>query len=281
LGSGVIVSKEGHIVTNYHVVQNFVVVDKIPQIKVTLDDGTSYAADFVNADPALDIAVIKIKGGKKDFPTLEFADSDQVRTGETVFAVGNPFGLAGTVTRGIISATQRQLSDSVSDLLQTDTVINPGNSGGPLVNVRGEIVGINVAIFMGAEKVHSWQGVGLAIPSNNAKEALQSILKQGVPESGYLGIEVQGQPVKVDSTTGGTIVGAMIESALPGSPAAQAGLKTGDVITKFAGRNFEDIRGLMLLIRKARPGQQIPIVVVREEKLVTINVTIQPRPVGK
>lgn len=275
IGSGVIVSKEGHIITNFHVIKDSV------EVQVRMADGTRYGARFVGADPGLDIAVIQIIGGKKDFPTLAFADSEKVRAGELVFAIGSPFALNGSVSRGIISATQRQLSDSVSDLLQTDTVINPGNSGGPLVNVRGEIVGINVIILTPDKGEQFWNGVGLAVPSNDASEALQAIITKGVPTSGYVGIEVFKNIVSVNSTLGGATGGAMVENVMPGSPAALAGLKAGDVITKFGGRGIEDIRTLMVLIRKAKPGQQIPIVVVRDEKLVNLTATIQPRPVGK
>ncbi len=281
LGSGVIVSKEGHVMTNYHVVKDIAKVNGVLQIKVTTEQHKSYAAEIIGMDPALDVALIRIKGGNEEFPALAFANSDEVRTGEMVFAVGNPFGLSGTVTRGIISATQRRLSDSVSDLLQSDTVINPGNSGGPLVNVRGEIVGINVAIFSGEEKAQSWRGVGLAIPANDAKTAMQAILKQGVPEGGYLGIEVQSEPVAINSSSGATMIGAIVELVMPGSPAAIAGLKKGDVIQKFGGRSFDNIRQLMLLIRQARPGNQIPITVVRDGQLVTLIANIEPRPPGK
>jgi S1-C subfamily serine protease len=281
LGSGVIVSKEGHVITNYHVIKDLAQVNGVLQIKVTTEQHKSYAAEIIGADPGLDIALIRIKGGNEEFPALAFADSDEVRTGQMVFAVGNPFGLTGTVTRGIISATQRRLSDSVSDLLQSDTVINPGNSGGPLVNVRGEIVGINVSIYSGEEKAQSWRGVGLAIPANNAKSAMQSILKHGVPEGGYLGIEVQGEPVAINSSSGASMVGAIVEMVVPGSPGANAGLKKGDVIHKFGGRNFNSTRELMLLIRQAKPGNQIPIIIVRDGQLVTLIADIEPRPPGK
>lgn len=274
IGSGVIVTKEGHIITNFHVIKDAV------DAKVRLSDGTRYGAKLVNADPGLDIAVIQIVGGKNDFPSLAFADSDKVKAGQLVFAIGSPFALNGSVSRGIISATQRQLSDSVSDLLQTDTVINPGNSGGPLVNALGEIVGINVALLTGGQEQY-WHGVGLAIPANDVREALQSILKKGVPTSGYVGIEVSDKLVSVDSSLGARQLGAVVVSVLPGSPAAKGGLKGGDVITRFGGATFEDVRTLMLRIRKAKPGQVVRIEVVRDEKLATLNVTIEPRPVGK
>jgi serine protease Do len=281
LGSGVIVSAAGHIVTNFHVLQNVAVLDHIPQIAVTTQDHKRYEVEIVGMDPYVDIAVLRIKGGKGDFPALPFANSDAVRTGESVFAVGNPFGLTGTVTRGIISATQRRLSDSVSDFIQTDTVINPGNSGGPLVNVHGEIVGINVAIYMGEEKVHSWQGVGLAVPSNDAKATFDVLLKHGVPQSGYLGVEFDEKVVSLQTTLGASLKGALVSDVVPRSPAEKAGLKKGDVIIKFGDQPVDDLLQIKIRMRNARPGQSLSMVVVRGEKEITLNATIQTRPPGK
>ena len=234
---------------------------------------------MLGADPGLDIAVIRMAGGKDDFPTLAFANSDAVKTGQVVFAVGNPFGLSGTVTQGIISATQRHLSDSVADLLQTDTVINPGSSGGPLVNVHGEIVGINVAIYKGDKEGGTWLGIGLAIPSNDAKEVLQALTDQGMPPKGFLGIEVESELVRINSTLGASMAGAVVSVVVPKSPADVAGLRKGDVIVQFGGVSFADLSHLMRMIRKTKPGQQMPFSVVRDGQLLTLSALIQPQTV--
>jgi len=274
LGSGVIVSKEGHVVTNYHVVQNS------QKIQITTGDHQTFNAELVGTDSNTDIAVLHILSARKDFPALHFANSDEVKVGQLVFAVGNPFGLSGTVTQGIISATQRHFSDSGNDLLQTDTVINPGNSGGPLVNISGEIVGINVAIYRGETRINVWQGVGLAIPSNDVSNAFTAIMNHGssAPVNGYLGLTVLPDPVSVDSSLGGTRRGAMVAEVAPGSPAANSGLQEGDVIVKFGDRNFNGPNELMQLVNSAQPGQTIPIVVVRNSRLLVVNATVQRMP---
>ena len=274
LGSGVIVSRDGLVMTNWHVVEDAYKI-KAP-IRVTMQDRKSYTAEVVGADAALDIAIIRIVGGKNDFPILLFANSDAVKTGQLVFAVGNPFGLSGTVSQGIISATQRHLSDSVADLLQTDTVINPGSSGGPLVNVFGEIVGINRAIYKGDQKVETWLGIGLAVPSNDAKEVLQDLTQKNAPAKGFLGIEVELELVRINSTLGASMAGAVISEVVPKSPAAVAGLQKGDVIVQFAGGSFADQGQLIRTIRKARPGQRVALSVIRDGKLLTLTALIQP-----
>jgi len=189
LGSGFIVTSEGHIMTNHHVVAG---VDKI---RVTLHDGGQYEAEWIGSDPNVDVAVLQLKapeGGQLPaLQPLSFGDSEAVRVGEMVLAVGNPFGLSETVTRGIISAKQRELSDGANEYFQVDAVINPGNSGGPLVNVRGEVIGVNVAIFTGQQDVRFWQGIGLAIPANEAKEVFEAIVLGRPLIRGYIGLEVE------------------------------------------------------------------------------------------
>ncbi|MDP9290910.1 MAG: trypsin-like peptidase domain-containing protein, partial [Verrucomicrobiota bacterium] len=172
LGSGVIVSKEGHVITNYHVIAN------MDDVKVQLNDGRIESAQLIGSDEETDIAVLKVNA--RDLVPLSFGDSDQVKVGQLVFAVGNPFGLQETVTQGIISAKGRRATeDSSNEFFQTDTAINPGNSGGPLVNLRGEIIGINAAIYSSSTSQASWQGVGFAIPANTARRALESVLQHG------------------------------------------------------------------------------------------------------
>lgn len=281
LGSGVIVSREGHVITNFHVIKNLVAINGVLQLEVVTHDGKKHSALVIGADEQLDVAVLRIKDGK-GFPALPFANSDEARTGQIVFAVGIPFGLNGTVTQGIISATQRRFSDMTNDLLQTDTVINPGNSGGPLVNILGEIVGINVAIYPGDPNVHAWQGVGLAIPANDVRDAYEAITTQGSPQGGYLGISLEEHPVTVTVTTAPEkkIKGAVVSFVAPQSPAAQAGLLQGDVIIEFDGRKFEESYQLMRQIRRARAGETKEFDIVRDERRITVKVTFQARPKG-
>lgn len=279
LGSGVFVSKEGHIVTNFHVLKNVALINGVPQLEVVTHDGKKHTAQIIGADEQLDVAILKIEGSSA-YPALNFGNSDETRTGQIVFAIGIPFGLNSTVTQGIISATQRRFTDMTNDLLQTDTVINPGNSGGPLVNILGEIVGINVAIYPGDPNVHSWQGVGLAIPANDVRDAFEAITTQGSPQGGYLGISLEEHPVSVTVTSnpGTQIKGAVISSVAPDSPAAKAGLKRGDVVIEFDGHRFEESYQLMRQIRRTRVGETKAFDVVRNERKVEVQITFGPRP---
>lgn len=274
LGSGAIISKEGHVVTNYHVIAD------VSEIMITTNDNKKYPVSFLGASAERDIALLKIEAGnKKDFPALTFANSDQAKVGQIVFAVGNPFGLSGTVTQGIISARDRHLSDSQYDYLQTDTVINPGNSGGPLVNIRGEIIGVNVAIYRGDENVRAWQGVGLAVPANDAKAVIDAVLKQTKNvSSGYLGLELSAEAVAIDASLGTSRLGAYVTDLDAGSPALAAGITPGDVITALNGKPFGSPRELLAAIRQLAPGSTASLTVFREGQLVDVPVTIGRRP---
>ncbi len=269
LGSGVIVSKEGHVVTNYHVIKD------AAQIKVTTNDLKIHDAEVIGIDDQKDIAVLRISGGG-EFAALGFASSDEVKVGQLVFAVGNPFGLTGTVTQGIISATQRRLSDSGNDLLQTDSVINPGNSGGPLVDIHGAIIGINVSIFAGDQNVHSWQGVGLAIPSNEVRTTFERIMNKGAPVVGYLGIDVSLVSLDRD----GRVLGAQIDVVGVGSPAAKAGLLPGDVIVKFAGNNIESATDVIKYIQMTKPGEKVSITVYRNGQVLEFSADVERKSGG-
>lgn len=234
--------------------------------------------------------MLKIESHRTDFPALKFANSDDTRVGQIVFAVGNPFGLSGTVTQGIVSARDRHLSDSQMDYLQTDTVINPGNSGGPLVNVLGEMVGINVALYQGDTNVHAWQGVGLAIPANNAKMVVDGIrekLKIGARDQaragistgkGFLGLEVSSEPVEIDPVWGTARRGALVTDISQRSPAEDAGLKPGDVVTKFQGMAFRSPGDLLQIIRTQPPGSEVKLEVIRNNKLGDIIARLGTRP---
>lgn len=278
LGSGAIISKEGHVITNYHVIAD------VSEVMITTNDNKKYPARILNYSRERDIALLKIENsGGREFTPLAFADSDKAKVGQIVFAVGNPFGLSGTVTQGIISARDRHLSDSQMDYLQTDTVINPGNSGGPLVNILGEIVGINVAIFQGDENVRAWQGVGLAVPAKDAKRVVDAILAQAnrtpgsaTEENGYLGLELSVEPVQVDN-----LVGAFVTDLDARSPAAGAGLRPGDIIVSIDGRNFQTPSDLLAIIRSLQPGKQVVIRLVRDRQLAEITAIIGQRPAGE
>jgi len=251
LGSGVIVTNEGHIITNNHV------VDQVDEIEVQLSDGQTKKARVVGADEQVDLAVLKIDNpGVKP---LKLADSDTVQPGDFVLAIGNPFGFEETVTEGIISSKGRpNRSDFFGELLQTDAAINPGNSGGPLINLHGEVIGINTAI---ASTTGGSQGVGFAIPSNTVRTALESLLKQGRIIRGYLGIQTRGlQPGESGTDTDGVTVA----DVLAGSPAAQAGVQPGDVIRKFDGHDVNNFPTLRTLVAQTQLNKQVELEVLRD-----------------
>ena len=273
LGSGVIVSKEGHILTNYHVVAN------VDEVLVQLNDGRPpYPARLIGGDDATDIAVIKIE--VKGLPCLPLGDSDTVKVGQLVFAVGNPFGLQETVTKGIISATGRVTDEYGMEYFQTEAVINPGNSGGPLLNIRGEIIGINTAIgnYSGSG---TWQGVGFAIPSNIARRSLEGILKNGRVARGYLGVAINPLTPEMAEQLGlPEQTGAMIRSITPGSPAEKAGLQPGDVLVAINGKPIQGARDLVRQIAAAAVGSKVEIKVIRDKQEQTLSVTIEEQPPG-
>ncbi len=272
LGSGVIVSKEGHILTNYHVVAN------VDEVLVQLSDGRApYPARFIGGDEASDIAVIQIDA--KGLRPLPLGDSDQVKVGQLVFAVGNPFGLQETVTKGIISATGR-VTEEFGEYFQTEAVINPGNSGGPLINRKGEIIGINSAIgnYSGTG---TWQGVGFAIPSNNARHALEAILKNGRVVRGYLGVEILPLTPELADQLGVTVQnGAVVRQVTPGSPAQKAGLQSGDVLIGFNGKPIKDDRDLMRQVAAVAVGSKVEIKLIRAGKELTVPLTVEEPPAG-
>src|SRR5213594_5047271 len=260
LGSGVIVTNEGHIITNNHV------VDQVDEIEVQLSDGRTKKARLVGADSQVDLAVLKIDNpGVKP---LKLADSDTVQAGDFVLAIGNPFGFDETVTDGIISSKMRpNRTDAFGDLLQTNAAINPGNSGGPLINLRGEVVGINTAIV---SRSGGSQGIGFAIPSNTIRTALESLLKQGRIIRGYLGILSRALQPGQNGTEG---EGVVVDQVVPGSPAAQAKLQRGDVIRKFNGREVKNINALRSMVAQTELNKNVELEIVRNGK--PLNVTTQ------
>ncbi len=266
LGSGVIVTNEGHIITNNHV------VDQVDEIEVQLSDGRTKKARLVGADSQVDLAVLKIDDpGVKP---LKLADSDTVQAGDFVLAIGNPFGFEETVTDGIISSKMRpNRTDAFGDLLQTNAAINPGNSGGPLINLRGEVIGINTAIISPSQ---ASAGIGFAIPSNTIRTALESLLKQGRIIRGYLGIvsrAVQsGQQGETDND------GVVVDQVMAGSPAAQAQLQQGDVIRKFNGRDIKNIITLRNLVGQTELNKNVELEIVRDGKPMKVTTQIKEQP---
>jgi len=266
LGSGVLVTNEGHIITNNHV------VDQVDEIEVQLSDGRTKKARLVGADSQVDLAVLKIDDpGVKP---IKLADSDTVQAGDFVLAIGNPFGFDETVTDGIISSKGRpNRTDAFGDLLQTNAAINPGNSGGPLVNLRGEVIGINVAII---SRSGGSQGIGFAIPSNTVRTALESLLKQGRIIRGYLGIRTLPlQP----GQNGAESEGVVIDGVIPGSPAAEAQLQKGDIIRKFNGHEVKNLPALRSLVAQAGLNKKVELEIVRDDKPMTVTTEIKEEPI--
>ncbi|MCU0781333.1 MAG: trypsin-like peptidase domain-containing protein [Akkermansiaceae bacterium] len=268
LGSGVIVTKEGHAITNHHVIAGQ------QQIQVTLHDGKTYPATLIGEDPLLDLAVLKIEANQQFVP-LKLGDSSQVRVGDLVFAIGNPFGLGETVTQGIISAKERSLSDTQRDLFQTDAAINPGNSGGPLVNIRGEIIAINVAIYSRDRENPGFQGVGFSIPSNDVREALAQILERGRPVRGYLGVQMRDlEPAIRAAINYNGESGAVVMATVADSPAERAGLRPWDVILAFGDQPVRSTSQFIALVQRAKVGETVHLKVWRRGENLTLTAHI-------
>ncbi len=270
LGSGVIVSSDGYIITNYHVISN------AEKIKVTLYDKRVFKGKVIGADPKTDIAVVKIPS--EDLPMVPWGDSDGLEVGEFVLAIGNPFGLSHTVTMGIISAVGRAnvgIAD-YEDFIQTDAAINPGNSGGPLVNASGNLIGINTAIF---SKSGGYQGIGFAVPSNMARLIMEQLIKEGKVVRGWLGITIQDITPEIAQKFGHKeLNGALVGESLPESPAEEAGLRRGDIVLKYGGKKVTGPSALKNMVARSRPGQKVPVLVLREKKQLRIIVTVGERP---
>ncbi len=268
LGSGVIVSQEGHILTNHHVIAN------MEEIRVQLTDGRVLPAKLIGSDEAVDIAVLRVDASK--LTPLPLGDSDQVRVGQMVIAVGNPFGLQETVTRGIVSAKGRALPDSGVEFLQTDAAVNPGNSGGPLLNLRGEIIGINSSIY---SQTGGWAGISFAIPANLVRHSMEGILKTGRPIHGYLGVNSMPlNPALAEQFGVNDIRGALVTGILPDSPAERAGLKPGDIIRTYNGNEIVNATSLRERIAKTPIGSKVELGIIREQKVQTLVTAIAEVP---
>ncbi|MGA3326281.1 MAG: DegQ family serine endoprotease [Terriglobia bacterium] len=276
LGSGVIVSPEGYIVTNNHVIA------KATEISVTLADKRTFKGKVVGADPSTDVAVVKIDGS--GLPTATFGNSDQLKVGDTVMAFGNPFGQYFTVTRGIVSALGRSGMgiEGFENFVQTDAAINPGNSGGALVNVHGQVVGINTAILSGNSGPGGEGGsvgIGFAIPSNMAKHIMEDLVKTGKVTRGYLGILPSNlSPDLAKQFKSPDTAGVLVEDVLAGGPADKAGLKNGDVIRKLNGQVVDDPGQFTALITNLNPGTEITLDILREGQPISMKVTLGERP---
>jgi serine protease Do len=271
LGSGVIVSKEGHILTNHHVIAN------MTDIRVQLTDGRNAAARLVGSDPSSDIAVLRID--EKNIAPLPLGDSDEVRVGQQIIAVGNPYGLEESVSRGIVSAKGRRArSDSGVEFIQHDAAVNQGNSGGPLLNIRGEIVGINSAIFS-VNPEGAWQGISFAIPSNTARQIMESITSRGRLLLPYLGVGMQNvNPVLAREFNLPDLSGALVTDVAQNSPAAQAGLRPGDVVRSFGGKNIRNAEDFRNAIARAEIGRPVKISVMRQGQIGEVAVTLVEKP---
>jgi serine protease Do len=266
LGSGVIVSEDGYIVTNYHVVAG------ADEVKVHLSDKRALTAKIVGTDRPTDLAVLKVEA--RDLHPARLGDSSKMQVGDWVLAIGSPFGLEQTVTAGIVSAVGRAnvgITD-YEDFLQTDAAINPGNSGGPLVNLRGEVIGINTAI---ASRSGGYQGVGFAIPSNIVKFVFDSIVNRGGVNRGYLGAMIQDlTPELAESFGYKSTEGVLIGDVVPDGPAAKAGLRSGDIVTSFQGKKVTNAAELRLAVAGTAPGTRVKLEVVRNGERQTVEVTV-------
>ena len=270
LGSGVIVNEQGFILTNNHVIQD------ADEIEVALHDGRSAAAVIVGTDPESDLAVLKIELPKA--PSIVFGQSEALRVGDVVLAIGNPFGVGQTVTSGIVSATGRsQLGLSTfENFIQTDAAINPGNSGGALVNSIGQLVGINTAIF---SRSGGSQGIGFAIPVSLVKGVMKQIIEHGRALRGWLGVEVQDLNAELaESLQLGQATGALIAGIQPDGPSAKAGLLPGDLITHVNGEAVQNSRDLMNIIARNTPGMALDLQIIRQGEKYQVQTTIGERP---
>jgi serine protease Do len=269
-GSGFVVDPAGVILTNDHVVHD------AEEVEVHFPDGRKFTSRDFRKDPKSDLAVVRIQS-KEALPFLKLGDSDEMEVGDRVLAIGAPLGLTGSVTSGIVSAKARDIHMNVDeDFIQTDAAINPGNSGGPLVNLAGEVIGINSAI---KSVSGGWQGIGLAVSSNLAKHVMDQLLTQGVVHRSYLGVQTQALDSEVAERLGVTgKTGVVIAKVMAGTPAAKAGLQGGDVLTEVAGQAVKDPRTLQRIVAGQRAGKKVEMTVVRDGANKVLEVTLEEQP---
>ncbi|QQL45195.1 trypsin-like peptidase domain-containing protein [Sulfuriroseicoccus oceanibius] len=269
-GSGFIVTREGHVITNYHVVKE----KQNIRIHVSTNDEQHkmYPAIIVGATEKLDIAVLKIQSERDDFPALKLGNSDAVHVGEVVFAIGNPYGLQKSVTQGNVSALDRRISDGGPAYMQTSAPINPGSSGGPLINIVGEVIGINSIVVRGTAEQPA-QGIGFAIPANDANMALTSIMDKGAPVLGYAGLAFNDIPSEIREQNP-KVNGVYITQVFANSPAEDARLLPLDVITRYQGQPVTSRRQLARLIHGTEPGTEVTIEIIRRNQQHSVNLTV-------
>ena len=270
LGSGVIVSSDGYIITNNHV------VEKSDEIKVTLLDKRMFKGRIVGADPKTDIAIVKIDAA--NLPTIPWGDSEKLQVGEFVLAIGNPYGLSHTVTMGIISAVGRAnvgIAD-YEDFIQTDAAINPGNSGGPLVNIKGELIGINTAIF---SKTGGYQGIGFAVPTNMVRPLMSQLIQKGKIIRGWLGVTIQEMTPEIAQKFGlEKSRGALVSDVTKGSPAEKAGILRGDIVIEFNRKEVKDVASLRNMVSQSKVGSDVLIKILRSGKEYAVRLVVAELP---
>ena len=265
VGSGVIISKKGYVITNYHVIKG------ATGLTVTLYNNQEFKVRVMGYDEETDIAVLKMIGDLSKIKPAALGNSDKVSNGEIVFALGNPFGLRGSITQGIVSATSRSAEQAGGyDFIQTDAAINPGNSGGALINIYGEVIGINRMIYT---RTGGYMGIGFAIPINRIKDVIAQILKTGKVTRGYLGV-IPANPNDEASRRMSIRTGVRIAEVMPESPAEKAGLKPWDIIIKVNGKKIKNFNGLRRVISLTPPGKIVKITVKRKNRTLTLNVKL-------
>ncbi|NNC82466.1 MAG: PDZ domain-containing protein [Flavobacteriales bacterium] len=276
-GSGVIISPDGYVVTNNHVVEG------ASRIQLTLNDNRTLAAEVIGADPAFDLALLKVD--EEDLPSVSFGDSDDVRIGEWVLAVGNPFNLTSTVTAGIVSAKARNINIlqydpnrqifPVESFIQTDAAVNPGNSGGALVNTRGELIGINTAI---ASRTGSYSGYSFAVPSSIVQKVAHDLLEYGDVKRAYIGVSISDLNQETADRLGIVdVTGVYVRGLTPGGAAAEVGIEVGDIIKEVSGHPVDNVPELQERISTYRPGDEVEIIVKRGNKLLAYDVVVRDR----
>jgi len=267
LGSGFILSADGIILTNAHVIEG------AEQIKVRLADQRVFPGEVLGIDPKTDVAVLKVKSDQP-LPVAVLGNSDRIKVGHWALAIGNPFGLDSTLTVGVVSATGRANVgiEDYEDFIQTDASINPGNSGGPLLNIYGEVVGINTAI------VAAGQGIGFAIPINLARQVAEQLIATGEVTRGWLGVSMQPvDPALAESFGLEKVTGALVTKVLPDTPAERAGVQRGDILLTFAGKTIRGVRELQLMVASAPIGKPVPIDILRDGRRLSLTVEITAR----
>ena len=266
LGSGFIVDATGLVVTNNHV------IDGADEVEVALPDGRVFAAEVIGIDPVTDLAVLRMMNVHEALPHVSFGDSDRARVGDWVIAIGNPFGLGGTLTAGVVSARGREAGGRYDDYIQTDVAINTGNSGGPLFNMDGDVIGVNTLIL---SPTGASVGISLSIPSNIATRVVAQLIEFGETRRGWLGVSVQPvTPELAESFELDSPYGAIISRIEPGGPAAAAGLRTGDLVVSFDGRRVRDSRSFPRLVAETEIGLVAEIGIIRRDRPMTLRVTV-------